>query len=1509
MTKERKAINVLDVKALKKGLIIGISALTIGSQVLSVVPVTASAADEGVSVKAGNGISVSNYADFKAAMANAAIDEINLTGDIEFPSTTNSDSDVRVTHSVTVNGNGHTINVYKNTMDGMHDGAKTVTFNNVNFVANEKDGYHSYYGVVKTSVEGYTINFNNVNYNGPQAVYNTNGTLNISGTTNLTSTDGQENMEVQNVNFKAGSKVVMTTPSANSITAYGPSNVVFETGSVVTVNGGHKSLYISGEGSVIIQNGAKAYLNGDYGVEMSSADFILESGGEAVLQHRTGKVDWHQLYAKNITISKDSIFKVTSSPVSSKAIKINGGTLNLSGAASYDIRNLNPNGNALYSDWTSTLNFTDQTVGVWLKSNTSDVPSLSWENLTATSKLSGTSSNSNQSTNSNYVANFDASKYNRIAGENIKAPDLTVNAVGDKDTVVTGTTTPGASVKAVVNGKTITGTVDANGNYRIPTGKQPAGTSIAVTANIQNKETSQTVIVKDVTAPNAPVVNPITEEDTVLTGTGEKDATVNVKLADGTEKTGTVDANGNFSIVIPAQPGDSKIEVSLTDAAGNTSGKTIVTVESTVVPNAPQVNQVTEDDVVVSGTGEAGNTVTVKLPTGQISTNVVKADGTFEVFIPKQAAGSVLEVTQTNSKSKTSDPTSVTVKDVTPPNAPTVNKVTDQDTRVTGKGEANATVHVKLPNGTVVDGKVNANGFWAVTVPKQAANAIISVTLEDAAGNVSQATTTKVVDETAPDAPKVNAINDIDTRVTGTGEKGAKVTVELADGTEKTGTVDANGNFSVVIPAQVGGSIVVVKLTDATGNVSEPTTVTVTGLPQPVINPVTIADTSITGTVDTSKYNVSKVKLIVNGADKAILPLATDGSFSYYTGNLSVGTELEVQYIGPNGTYLTDAAHVGKATVSAGDIVDSSLVLNKMTVADKNVTGTTLPNHRVRLSINGVAKTVLTADAAGNYSYLSNNLAKGTVVKAELLIGSATALTKTITVTDEDVDPSSLVVNGMTIADTTLTGKATPNVQLRINVNGAAKAVIRSDANGDFTYTTGNLPAGTEVKVEMRNAATGVYDVSKTIVVSGEAPGLNLSLDDVTSAYTSVTGSAPSGYTVRISVNGVIKGNAVANTSGQYTYNTGRLNEGDVVKAELRVGNVYALSVEKTVTQDNTPSTEFTLNPAAATDRTITGSAPANSTVRISLNGVTKALTTADATGQYSYLIGALKTGDVIKVELKNSTTGKYDKFLETTVVDETATGKISINALTDNDRTVSGKTTPLSKVRISLNGAAKAVTTSDADGNYSYLVGALKVGDVVKVELQESGVYGSSKQVTVTAGDTETKAITIEQMTELDKTLKGVTETPNSRVRIYINGVVKAITTSDATGNYSYLVGKVAVGDVLKVELLNGSAVVATKEMTVKASDGSGGSGGGGTEVGTVVLNAATAADKTVTGTAPAGAKIRLSLNGTAKAITTVNASGDFSYLMGKLNAGDVVKAEIYAGSSYVFGAEITIG
>ena len=417
------------------------------------------------------------------------------------------------------------------------------------------------------------------------------------------------------------------------------------------------------------------------------------------------------------------------------------------------------------------------------------------------------------------------------------APDLTAPAaptgsVTSDGTVVTGTGEAGATIRITdPEGVEIgTATVAANGTYSAAlTMPQVNGEMLAITQadDAGNVSIPATAVAPDITAPAAPTGS-VSATGAIVTGTGEAGATIRITSATGQLlATAIVAANGSYSATLstPQVDGESLTLVQA-DAAGNISPPVPLTAPDITAPDAPTA-AIAVNGGSVTGTGEAGATVTVRDADGMIlGTGVVAAGGSYTVTLsPAQRNGEALSVTQTDGAGNESGNVPLTAPDLTAPDAPTA-IVSANGATVTGTGEAGATITITNEAGVIIGtALVAANGSYTVVLTTPQANGqTIDVIQTDAAGNVSPETSVDAPDVTAPPAPANLAIDDSGTVVTGIGEAGA--TVEVRDGTGTligTGVIAANGSFLVTLSSpQVGGEDLTVTQTDLAGNQSDP---------------------------------------------------------------------------------------------------------------------------------------------------------------------------------------------------------------------------------------------------------------------------------------------------------------------------------------------------------------------------------------------------------------------------------------------------------------------------------------------------------------------------------------------------------------------------------------------------------------------------------------------------------------------------------------------------------------
>ncbi|WDL88524.1 Ig-like domain-containing protein [Priestia aryabhattai] len=397
-----------------------------------------------------------------------------------------------------------------------------------------------------------------------------------------------------------------------------------------------------------------------------------------------------------------------------------------------------------------------------------------------------------------------------------------VNEVSDQDTTVTGVTEANAAVTVKAGDATFSTVADGNGTFTVSIRVQIGGTTIAVSAKDKAGNESQApsfAVKSTLKAPLAPKVNKVSDQDTMIKGTAEANATVIVKNGSLQLAEGNADAKGNYSISIAKQKAGSKLSVTAGNAAG-VSPVVTVTVQDKTAPVTPKVNAVSNQDTVVTGSTEAGAEVHVKIDKKVIGKGNAKSDGTFSITIPKQPASTKLAVIAKDAANNYSSNTFVTVSAaLTKPALPTVTTLTEKSTAVTGTGERNASIYIKVGGKIIASGKIDGNGKFSVKIPAQKAGTEVTAVLQNKVG-YSPYKIVKVQDTTPPAPPAVNAVTSLSTSISGKTEANAVITIKSGTKVIGSGKADSKGQFKVTIPKQKAGVKLAVTAKDAGGNTS-----------------------------------------------------------------------------------------------------------------------------------------------------------------------------------------------------------------------------------------------------------------------------------------------------------------------------------------------------------------------------------------------------------------------------------------------------------------------------------------------------------------------------------------------------------------------------------------------------------------------------------------------------------------------------------------------------------------
>lgn len=323
----------------------------------------------------------------------------------------------------------------------------------------------------------------------------------------------------------------------------------------------------------------------------------------------------------------------------------------------------------------------------------------------------------------------------------------------------------------------------------------------------------------DNAAPTVPSVNGITDKSTNVTGIAEAGSTLTVKV--GTKAIGTAKAStdGKYTVSIPKQKSGTKVTVTATDDAGNTSEAKEITVKDVTAPSTPTVNAVYDNATAINGKAETNAKVFATVGSKIIGETTAK-NGAYTIKIAKQKAGTSIIVYAVDVARNKSATKSVKVIDKTAPSTPSVNTVYDYSTSITGKAETNANVYAMVGSRKI--GETTAkSGSYIMKISKQKAGTSIAVYAKDVSGNKSSSKTVKVMDKTAPPVPTVNKITSKTVTVTGKSEKGASIFIYNGSKKIGQGVVDSRGNYKVKIKAQKKGSTIKVYAQDKSGNKSK----------------------------------------------------------------------------------------------------------------------------------------------------------------------------------------------------------------------------------------------------------------------------------------------------------------------------------------------------------------------------------------------------------------------------------------------------------------------------------------------------------------------------------------------------------------------------------------------------------------------------------------------------------------------------------------------------------------
>jgi len=1021
-------------------------------------------------------------------------------------------------------------------------------------------------------------------------------------------------------------------------------------------------------------------------------------------------------------------------------------------------------------------------------------------------------------------------------------------STNDTQPTLNGTAEANVAVTIYDNGILLgTTTADGLGDWQFePTAPLGEGAhSLTVTTTDTNGNESQPspafALTVDTAAPAAPVINP--SDGQAITGTAEANATINLDLNnDGTADTSVqADGAGVWSYTPLAPLISGTISATATDAAGNTSGPAIGTVDATA-PLAPTIVAVADDvgiytDPLVdgastddaqptfSGTAEGNAIITLYEGTTVIGTAQAGPSGAWSVtpLVPLGQGSHALTITATDAVGNESLPATFTVVvDNQGPDAPVITSVADgvgaitdplvsgsvtDDTRpaFTGTAESGSTVSI-FSNGTLLgtaqaDGTTGIWNFIPGAALPEGSNSIV-VIATDLAGNAGtpSAPFTLTVDSVVPTTPAITSAFDNVGSVQGALASGAATDDTLP---VLSGTADANAQVDIF----EGGILVTTVTADAFGVWN--------------FTPATLAPGTYTYTASVT--------------NEAGVPSAVSPDFV-----LTVSTAL------PGAPSITSAADdVGRytAALASGDVTDDVLPV---------LSGTAPIGSTVTVYDNGTPLGLATLDGLGGWTFTPTSaLSEGphvftatatdAVGNTSLASGGFTLEVDTSAPLAPEIDPSAgAILNGTAEADAT--------ILLDLDGDGTIDATTFADGNGVWSYTPATrLDNGTTVIVTAVDTAGNASGTDSVVIdrTPPQAPSITQILDNVGAQTGNVanggttddtlpelTGAGEPGSTINLFDFGAPVGTVVVGATGtwslQLTTPLGSAPHSFTATATDPLGNVgpasaaYAVTVDVspvvlpviTSVRDDVGTIVGTVAPGATTDDalpTIVGTAGGNATVAVydSVAGLL-GTTVANGSGDWSFTpAGTLGGGQHTFTVIATNAAGNSSSFsagyqinIDTTVpavptitqanddVPGITTPVLSGGLTNDTTPTLIGRADGNAVVTIYANGVAIDTTTASPTGDWQYVL--VTGGDGPQsITVSAANAAGSSSVQSapfVFTVDATPPAAPLVNPTNGTGTLSGTAE-PNTTVSIVIGGGTPATANVDASGNWTYAI------------------------------------------------------------------------------------------------------------------------
>jgi uncharacterized delta-60 repeat protein len=696
-----------------------------------------------------------------------------------------------------------------------------------------------------------------------------------------------------------------------------------------------------------------------------------------------------------------------------------------------------------------------------------------------------------------------------------------------------------------------------------------------------------------------------------------------------------------------------------------------------------------------------------------------------------------------------------------PPPAPALTApaalVNTQTPTIAGTAEAGSTITVSLDGAPIGSVTADALGAWSLVVPSPLEQGpyTATATATDAAGNTSQPSAPRgfTVDTVAPAAPVLTApasfVNTTTPAISGTAEAGSTVRVSVDGSLVGTVTASASGTWSFTLPSALtqGAHTATATATDMAGNTSTASetrsfTIDTVAPAVPVLTAPATLVTTTTPTISGTAEAGSTVAVRVDGGAARTVVASASGDWS-----LTPASPLAQGSHTVTATAMDAAGNISAPSAARNFAVDSVAPAAPVFTAPAAVVSTPTPTlagtaeagSTVRVTLDGSLVGTVTASPSGAWSFTPPSpLAEGAhtvTATATDAAGNVSAPAASRNFTVDSVAPAAPVITAPAAVVSTqrpaITGTAEAGSTVRVSVDGILVGTVTASLSGAWSVTpASSLSVGAHTATATATDAAGntspsssphdfTVDLTPRDTVPPDAPVLTAPAAIVNTPTPTISGMAEPDSTVTLRLDGVVVGTVKATGFGawSFTWDTPLAQGSHAASATATdaAGNTSPSSPARTFLVDTlAPAAPELLEPPAFVATalpTIAGTAEANSTVRISVDGIVVGTTTATGFGRWTFkptspLGQGAHTVEAIATDAagNNSVPSAPRSF----TVDGVAPAPPTVSTPAEGETVrheelvFSGTAEPGSTVTVLVDGFAFGMTPADAAGAWS---------------------------------------------------------------------------------------------------------------------------------------------------------------------------------------------------------------